>query len=171
VKKLISLSFRDFIFDPKCLPTSQRSLIRHPGAIFLTPSSLQIFKIDFSHLPVPKFPICPVLIKYVSWRLTRLMAKGYDPHTQPPLSSKGASGPRIFIQKPQRRKTGAVMAWLCPLHTIAGCALWEFSMKPLSISGPSFYFPDAATGALFLQFASSPKCDLWRTHRRGDRPE
>jgi hypothetical protein len=38
VKKLISLSFRDFIFDPKCLPTSQRSLIRHPGAIFLTPS-------------------------------------------------------------------------------------------------------------------------------------
>jgi hypothetical protein len=35
VKKWIPLSFRDFIFDPKCLPTAQRSLIRHPGAIFL----------------------------------------------------------------------------------------------------------------------------------------
>jgi hypothetical protein len=53
VKKLISLSFRDFIFDPKCLPTSLRSLIRHPGAIFLTPSSLQILKSIFSHLPGP----------------------------------------------------------------------------------------------------------------------
>ena len=51
VKKLISFSFRDFIFDPKCLPTSQRSLIRDPGAIFLTPSSLQILKSIFSHLP------------------------------------------------------------------------------------------------------------------------
>jgi hypothetical protein len=51
VKKLISLSFRDFIFDPKCLPTPQRSLIRHPRAIFLTPSSLQILKSLFSHLP------------------------------------------------------------------------------------------------------------------------
>jgi hypothetical protein len=35
VKKLISFSFRDFIFDPKCLPTAQRSLIGHPRAIFL----------------------------------------------------------------------------------------------------------------------------------------
>jgi len=51
VKKLISLSFRDFIFDPKCLPTPQRSLIRHPRAIFLTPSSPQILKSIFSHLP------------------------------------------------------------------------------------------------------------------------
>jgi hypothetical protein len=51
VKKLISLSFRDFIFDPKCLPTSQRSLIRHPGAILFTPSSLQILKTIFSHVP------------------------------------------------------------------------------------------------------------------------
>jgi hypothetical protein len=42
VKKLICLSSRDFIFDPKCLPTPQRSLIGHPRAIFLTPSSLQI---------------------------------------------------------------------------------------------------------------------------------
>jgi hypothetical protein len=52
VKKLISLIFRDFIFDPKCLPTAQRSLIRHPRAIFLAPSSLQILKSIFSHLPV-----------------------------------------------------------------------------------------------------------------------
>jgi hypothetical protein len=35
VKKLICLSFRDFIFDHKCLPIAQRSLIRHPRAIFL----------------------------------------------------------------------------------------------------------------------------------------
>jgi hypothetical protein len=53
---LISLSFRDFIFDPKCLPTAQRSLIRHPGAIFLTLSSLQILKSIFSHLPDRMFP-------------------------------------------------------------------------------------------------------------------
>ena len=33
VKKLISLSSRDFIFDPRCLPTHQRSLIGHPGDI------------------------------------------------------------------------------------------------------------------------------------------
>jgi hypothetical protein len=51
VKKLVSLSFRDFIFDPKCLPTSQRSPIRHPGAIVLSPSSLQIWNPIFSHLP------------------------------------------------------------------------------------------------------------------------
>jgi hypothetical protein len=51
VKKLICLSFRDFIFDPKCLPTPQRSLIRHPRAIFFTPSSLQILKSIFSHRP------------------------------------------------------------------------------------------------------------------------
>jgi hypothetical protein len=35
VKKMICLSFRDFIFDPECLPTPQRSLIGHPRAIFL----------------------------------------------------------------------------------------------------------------------------------------
>jgi hypothetical protein len=34
VKKLIWPSFRDFSFDPKCMPTPQRSLIGHPGAIF-----------------------------------------------------------------------------------------------------------------------------------------
>jgi threonine dehydrogenase-like Zn-dependent dehydrogenase len=51
VKKLISLIVRDFIFDPKCLPTAQRSLIRYPRAIFFTPSSLQILKSIFSHLP------------------------------------------------------------------------------------------------------------------------
>jgi hypothetical protein len=56
VKKLISLSFRDFIFDPKCLPTPQRSLIRHPRAIFLTPSSPQILKSIFSHLPDDQIP-------------------------------------------------------------------------------------------------------------------
>jgi hypothetical protein len=55
VKKLISFSFRDFIFDPKCLPTAQRSLIRDPRAILLTPSPLQILKSIFSHLPDGKF--------------------------------------------------------------------------------------------------------------------
>ena len=34
VKKMICLNFRDFIFDPKCLVTAQRSLIRDPRAIF-----------------------------------------------------------------------------------------------------------------------------------------
>jgi hypothetical protein len=57
VKKMISLSFRDFIFDPKCLPTPQRSLIRHPRAIFFTPSSLQILKSIFSHLPDGVTPV------------------------------------------------------------------------------------------------------------------
>jgi hypothetical protein len=57
VKKSISFSFRDFIFDPKCLPTAQRSLIRHPGAIFLKPRSLQILKSIFSHLPDGITPI------------------------------------------------------------------------------------------------------------------
>jgi hypothetical protein len=52
VKKLICWSFRDFIFDPKCLPTPHRSPIRHPRAFFLTSSSLQILKSIFSHLPV-----------------------------------------------------------------------------------------------------------------------
>src|SRR5271168_355329 len=47
VKKLISWSFRDFIFDPKCLPTSQRSLKRHPSAIFLNAQFIANFKIDF----------------------------------------------------------------------------------------------------------------------------
>jgi hypothetical protein len=51
VKKLISLIFRDFIFDPKCLPTPQRSLTRHPSVIVFAPSSLQISKSIFSHLP------------------------------------------------------------------------------------------------------------------------
>jgi hypothetical protein len=51
VKKLISFSFRDFIFDPKCLPTAHRSLIVHPRAIFFTPSPLQILKSISSHLP------------------------------------------------------------------------------------------------------------------------
>ena len=51
VKKLICLSFRDFIFDPKCLQLLQRSLTRHPRAIFLTPSSPQILKSIFSHPP------------------------------------------------------------------------------------------------------------------------
>ena len=47
VKKLISLIFRDFIFDPKCLPTAQRSLIRHPRAIFFGAEFTANFKIDF----------------------------------------------------------------------------------------------------------------------------
>jgi hypothetical protein len=62
VKKLICLSFRDFIFDPKCLPTRQRSLIRHPRAIFLTPSSLQILKSIFSHLPVAGFQLMIITV-------------------------------------------------------------------------------------------------------------
>ena len=51
VKKLICSGFLDFIFDPKCLLTPQQSFIRHPGAIFLTPSLPQILKSIFSHLP------------------------------------------------------------------------------------------------------------------------
>jgi hypothetical protein len=34
VKNLICWGFRDFIFDPRCLPTRHRSLIGHPGEIF-----------------------------------------------------------------------------------------------------------------------------------------
>src|SRR5258708_38040376 len=47
VKKLISFSFRDFIFDPKCLPTAQRSLIGHSRAICFKAESTANFKIDF----------------------------------------------------------------------------------------------------------------------------
>jgi hypothetical protein len=47
VKKLISLGFRDFIFDPKCLPTSQRSLLGHPGAAFFGTQLSQQLKINF----------------------------------------------------------------------------------------------------------------------------
>jgi hypothetical protein len=57
VKKLICWSFRDFIFDPKCLPTPHRSLIGHPRGNFCTPSSLQIQKSIFSHLPDELTPI------------------------------------------------------------------------------------------------------------------
>jgi hypothetical protein len=35
VKKLISRSFRDFSFEPKYIPTFQRSLLGHPGAAIL----------------------------------------------------------------------------------------------------------------------------------------
>ena len=51
VKKLICLSFRDFIFDRKRLSTPQRSLIGHPGAIFVRPCSRHNSKSIFSHLP------------------------------------------------------------------------------------------------------------------------
>jgi hypothetical protein len=34
VKKMIWRSFRDFSFEPKYIPTSQRSLLGHPGAAF-----------------------------------------------------------------------------------------------------------------------------------------
>jgi hypothetical protein len=50
VKKSICLSFPDFIFDPKCLPTPQRSLTGHPRAICYTQISEQISKSIFSHL-------------------------------------------------------------------------------------------------------------------------
>jgi len=40
LKKSIWLSFRDFVFDPKCLPTPQRSLEANPGAIFSSRKSL-----------------------------------------------------------------------------------------------------------------------------------
>jgi hypothetical protein len=57
VEKLISLSFRDFIFDPKCLPTSQRSLIRHPRAIFFYAEFSANFEIDFFTSSCPRvFP-------------------------------------------------------------------------------------------------------------------
>jgi hypothetical protein len=55
VKKLISRSFRDFSFEPKCIPTSQRSLLGHPGAAFLRAQFSQQLKINFSHLPVAVF--------------------------------------------------------------------------------------------------------------------
>ena len=35
VKKLIWLIFRDFNFDPECIPILRRSFIEHPGKIFL----------------------------------------------------------------------------------------------------------------------------------------
>jgi hypothetical protein len=40
VKKLIWRSFRDLSFEPKCIPTSQRSLLGHPGAAFFRANSL-----------------------------------------------------------------------------------------------------------------------------------
>jgi hypothetical protein len=42
VKNLICWGFRNFIFDPRCLPTPHRSLTGHPGEIFETPNLLQI---------------------------------------------------------------------------------------------------------------------------------
>jgi hypothetical protein len=56
VKKSICLSFPDFIFDPKCLPTPQRSLTGHPRAICYTQISEQISKSIFSHLPDNQTP-------------------------------------------------------------------------------------------------------------------
>jgi hypothetical protein len=39
VKKSNWLKFPSFWFDAKCMPTPQRSLIGHPGAVFLMPKS------------------------------------------------------------------------------------------------------------------------------------
>jgi hypothetical protein len=76
-KKLICSGFRDFIFYPKCLPTPQQSFIRHPGAIFLTPSSPQILKSIFSHLPVLLSP--PYLHKKRSGPAQQQATFSFDP--------------------------------------------------------------------------------------------
>jgi hypothetical protein len=47
VKKLIWRSFRDFTFEPKCIPISQRSLLGHPGAAFFRAQFSQQLKINF----------------------------------------------------------------------------------------------------------------------------
>jgi hypothetical protein len=47
VKKLIWRSFRDFSFEPKCIPTSQRSLLGHPGAAFFCAQFSQQLKTNF----------------------------------------------------------------------------------------------------------------------------
>jgi hypothetical protein len=51
VKKLIWRSFRDFSFEPKCIPTSHRSLLGHNGAalgqLFSAPNSLSSKKSFF----------------------------------------------------------------------------------------------------------------------------
>jgi hypothetical protein len=52
---MIWLSFRDFCFEPKCISTSQRSLLGHPGAAFFRAQFSQQLKINFSHLPVTAF--------------------------------------------------------------------------------------------------------------------
>jgi hypothetical protein len=54
VKKSIWLKFHGFRIDPKCIPTLQRSLIEHPGAIFLPANSLDGYFSIFPHLPVPE---------------------------------------------------------------------------------------------------------------------
>src|SRR5271156_2704 len=46
VKKLIWRSFRDFSFEPKCMPTSQRSLLGRPGAAFFSDQFSQRLKIN-----------------------------------------------------------------------------------------------------------------------------
>ena len=46
VKKLIWWSFRDFSFETKCMPTSQRSLLGHPGAAFFRAQFSQQLKIN-----------------------------------------------------------------------------------------------------------------------------
>jgi len=47
VKKLIMRSFRDFSFETKCMPTSQRSPLGHPGAAFFDAEFSQWLKINF----------------------------------------------------------------------------------------------------------------------------
>jgi hypothetical protein len=37
---MIWRSFRDFSFEPKCIPTSQRSLLGHLEQLFFAPNSL-----------------------------------------------------------------------------------------------------------------------------------
>jgi hypothetical protein len=61
-----------------------------------------------------------VLIKNLSWPLTRSWQKAMVCTINRPYRQRVLAVPGISIQKPRRRKTGVVMVWLCPLHTIAG---------------------------------------------------
>jgi hypothetical protein len=50
------IDFAKISSEPKCMPKVQRSLIRHPGAIFFRPKLLHVSKSIFSHLPDGTFP-------------------------------------------------------------------------------------------------------------------
>jgi hypothetical protein len=51
------IDFAKISSEPKCMRKVQRSLIRHPGAIFSRPKSLHVSKSIFSHLPDEITPI------------------------------------------------------------------------------------------------------------------
>jgi hypothetical protein len=71
VKKLICLSSRDFIFDPKCLPTPERSLIGHPRAIVFNAELAANLKINFFTSSGQEV--------HQSFRSTKRLALGFHP--------------------------------------------------------------------------------------------